>query len=90
MINVIPHVGRKKNGEEVVLDQFQIMVNGVRVGYCGRKPGMPISLIKQVDDATKQQISEAVKKAIKGEPGKVATTSPLTPAAKKHIESLSK
>ena len=86
MIEVIPHVGRKANGEEVVLDQLQVMVSGRRVAYCGTKVGSPINFIRPVSDAEKTEIVEAVKKAIKGEPGKVSIPKPLSQAAKKYME----
>ena len=72
MITLEPHVGRMKRrtaagievDANVQLDQFQIMLDGKRVGYVGKKSGSPINLIgrlgQEQQDAIRQFVAEHI------------------------------
>ena len=89
MIDIIPHVGRKANGQEVTLDQMQVMRNGKRVAYCGTKEGQPVNFIRQVDDSLREQVLKAVADC-HGKPSGTSEPKPLPLAAKKYMENLNK
>jgi hypothetical protein len=71
-INLEPHVGTSRTGKKVELDQFRIFVDGVSVGYVGKKPGSPINLTKRLSDAEKAEILGAVRWQTQSEPSHVS------------------
>lgn len=59
---------------KLITDQKAIYVNGVMLGYCGDKPGMPINFIKpfeKISTETVEQVKAKVAEEI-GEGGKVS------------------
>lgn len=44
----------------IILDQQQIMVGGVRVGYCGVGPGKPINFIRRYPEGFKDAVAAHV------------------------------
>lgn len=69
MVTLEPHPGRlldPVSGELVPAhpEHRQILVDGVRVGYCGAKPGMPITLIVRLPEPAKASIRRFVEEAV--------------------------
>ena len=68
-IRIEPHPAREiVHGEpvQIIFDQQQVMVDGVRVAWCGDKPGKPLSFIRHYPEAFIQQIKAFVEKALEG------------------------
>lgn len=77
-IELRPHVGRNMSGQEVVLAQDQIFLNGVRIGYIGHQPGDMIALIRPVDHGTRELIEKKVAEKFPHRRQGVAMATPIS------------
>lgn len=66
-IQLVPHEGMA-HGKRVVLDQYQIMLDGVRVGYVGKSPGSIICPIRAYPDDVMEAIRQHVAEHVGGDP----------------------
>lgn len=67
-----------KGPEKVVHDIWQIMDAGVRVGYVGKKPGSPVTLIRRYDDDYRAAVAAFVEKEL-GKAPEVKQPTPMPP-----------
>lgn len=68
-ITLEPHPARQKNprtGELVpcIFNQQQVLVDGVRVAYCGTEPGQAISFIRPYPELYKQEVKAFVEEHV--------------------------
>jgi hypothetical protein len=65
IIELFDHVGKSPTGEEVDHNQWVVMCDGVHVGYMQKSEGAWLACIVHMDEATKDELIEAVGKAAK-------------------------
>ena len=66
-IEIKPHVGRSRRGNEIDQGQDIVFADGVQVGYMGREPGAWLACIVAMDEDTRQELEAAINR-YKGEP----------------------
>ena len=84
-VSLIPHIGKQMvriKGQparevDVALDQFQIMIGTVRVGYVGKAKGAPITFIRAYPQVVHDEVREHVVKLLGGDP---TTSQPPPPS----------
>lgn len=64
-----PHVGKHfHTGEKVEHDQYYVRIDGVHVGYVGKKKGRPVNFIKQMTSAELVAVKDAVNRELGWDP----------------------
>ena len=66
-IEIKPHVGRSRRGNEIDQGQDIVFADGVQVGYMGRESGAWLACIVAMDEDTRQELEAAIN-LHKGEP----------------------
>ena len=59
-IEIKPHVGHDRRGNEIDQGQDIVFADGVQVGYMGREPGAWLACIVAMDEDTRQELEAAI------------------------------
>ena len=70
-VNNRPLVDQQGNPVPLILDQHGIYLEDVLLGYCGKEPDRPISLIVPVDETVRDEVFAHVEKHV-GTPRNIA------------------
>ena len=66
-IEIKPHVGHDRRGNEIDQGQDIVFCDGVQVGYMGREPGAWLACIVAMDEDTRSELEAAINRH-RGEP----------------------